>query len=208
MQVEEFMVVGDQLVNKTPDPTVFLNRKLIDLRNALLIEEIRETHEAYIANDLKEEKDGIADIAVVTYGYMLTIGSSYEPIRSISYEDRASILSRLFIIYDMISSWSLETLRCFESLAGHLSEIISLLEVYGKLINENLEDLVTIVHTSNMTKFPETVEEAELTVAKYANHELYKGVYYKKCQQYNRYVVKSNKDKVLKSINYKDPVWP
>ena len=210
-QVEEFMVVGDQIVNKIPVYDIFNDKKLISLRNSLLIEEIKETADAYKNSDRVEEKDGIADIAVVTYGYLLTIGSHREKTNTYHQTVQSEILQKLFILYNNIElvSTSTENTQKFQfySVSKDLNDIIDLIEDYASVIGETLSDLVTIVHTSNMTKFPKTIEEAELTLEKYANHEIYKGVYYKKCQTYDYYVVKSNNHKILKSINYKDPVW-
>lgn len=62
------------------------------------------------------------------------------------------------------------------------------------------------VHKSNMSKFCLTEEEAGETIEKYSNDDRYDSVYYTKVDDF--YVVKNKStDKILKSVNYKPPIF-
>jgi hypothetical protein len=215
--VKEFMIIGGQKVSETPDLKVFENESLIKLRNDLINEEILETINAYKNNDIKEQKDGIADIAYVTYGYLITIGCQNLDVDHIkTYNDInddltiSLILKKLSYIYDDMKDINNKQKLDNEYsklyyLSYQLNYIINLLEKYANILGYKLIDLINVVHTSNMTKFPKTIVEAEFTINKYVDHPLYKGVHYEKVNDY--YVVKSDAGKILKSIYYKDPIW-
>lgn len=73
-KVKEFMTAFGQSTFDTPQVEQLQNKKIVDLRIALITEEFSEIENAVKNNDFVEYVDGIADLLVVTYGTGLAFG--------------------------------------------------------------------------------------------------------------------------------------
>ena len=72
--VKEFNRQFGVLTYDTPQPNIFENKKLVDLRLNLILEEVNELKEAIVTRDFTETVDAIADILYVVYGMANSFG--------------------------------------------------------------------------------------------------------------------------------------
>jgi predicted HAD superfamily Cof-like phosphohydrolase len=186
----EFMNTAGQVINIKPI-NLQQHADVVALRRALIVEEVKELAAALAENDNIEIVDALIDILYVTWGAYAALGLQYQHVNlelNIS-----SFISDLLVLANIHGM--------HEEIAMALNSIIALVGQYCELFHVNRAECFKAVHENNMTKFCDTIEEAEMTMAKYSEDTRYVGVCYVK--KNNKYVVLDGKGKVLKSANYK-----
>ena len=186
----EFMEMAGQDVNYHPID-LSTNTAVITLRRALILEEVKELAAALAENDNIEIVDALIDILYVTWGAYAALGLQYQPVNLELKLD--SFINDLLTLAEFKVS--------HEEIAAALNSIIALVGQYCEVFHINRAECFKAVHDNNMTKFCDTVEEAEMTMAKYSEDTRYVGVCYVK--KNNKYVVLDGKGKVLKAAKYK-----
>ena len=186
----EFMEMAGQTVNYNLID-LSTNTAVITLRRALILEEVKELAAALAENDNIEIVDALIDILYVTWGAYAALGLQYQPVNLELKLD--SFINDLLTLAEFKVS--------HEEIAAALNSIIALVGQYCEVFHINRAECFKAVHDNNMTKFCDTVEEAEMTMAKYSEDTRYVGVCYVK--KNNKYVVLDGKGKVLKAAKYK-----
>jgi predicted HAD superfamily Cof-like phosphohydrolase len=201
----------------------FSNKTVLDLRLALIEEELGELKEAYANKDLIEEQDACADILYVAYGMAWTykinsdeylskykldpaltlfqnINKNFSVIR-----DKFEILNMLNITFSNLQNASLNN---NDEWCNILHKLIVLVYEFQVVSKYDSDKVFTIVHDSNMSKLCTSEAEAKLTVEKYqkdfeSGKSPYDTPYYYPLNN-GLYVVKNKSTgKALKSINYR-----
>lgn len=192
MAVCEFMNTAGQVINSKP--INLQHADVVALRRSLIVEEVKELAAALAENDNIEIVDALIDILYVTWGAYAALGLQYQHVNLELKLD--SFISDLLVLANIHGM--------HEEIATALNSIIALVGQYCELFHVNRAECFKAVHDNNMTKFCDTVEDAEMTMAKYSKDTRYVGVCYVK--KNNKYVVLDGKGKVLKSANYKPVV--
>lgn len=216
-QVAQFMKVAGQAVNTKPTA---VSLGVAKLRYNLIIEEITGKNEfQYCAerDDVVGMLDGLCDILYVVYGAALTFGVD------ISSDNEAPSVanSRLASAFDSIESFKYMTSNAekfkkayeednYNEIRSVLAAITFLVYKYAKKINVDLAGAFDEVHKSNMSKFSETKEHAEASVAarQAGGDEKYNDVYVTSVEVEGTeyWMIKRNEDhKILKSLNFFEP---
>ena len=186
----EFMNTAGQAIYSKPI-NLQQHADVVALRRALIVEEVKELAAALAINDNIEIVDALIDILYVTWGAYAALGLQYQPVNLKLKLD--SFISDLLVFADIHGT--------HEEIAEALNSIIALVEQYCDVYHVNRAECFKAVHDNNMTKFCDTIEEAEMTMSKYSKDMRYVGVCHVK--KNNKYVVLDGKGKVLKSANYK-----
>jgi len=190
MAVCEFMNTAGQAIYTKPI-NLQQHADVVALRRALIVEEVKELAAALVENDNIEIVDALIDILYVTWGAYAALGLQYQPVNLELKLD--SFISDLLVLADIHGM--------HEEIATALNSIIALVGQYCELFHVNRAECFKAIHNNNMTKFCDTVEDAEMTMAKYSEDTRYVGVCYVK--KNNKYVVLDGKGKVLKAAKYK-----
>ena len=92
----------------------------------------------------------------------------------------------------------------FTEIKDALGDILYVVYGMGLEFGIDLDNVFSLIHESNMTKFCKTEEEAQKTVEWYKeNEKRYKSPTYRKAEGCEYWVVyNADDDKILKSINY------
>ena len=201
----------------------FSNKDVLDLRLALIKEELGELKEAYSNNDLIEEQDACADILYVAYGMAWTY-----KINSDDYL-KHHIKDNFITLFQNIKNNPVEIRgreHLINKMEGQFKKLVACCESDNKEWIDALHNLIVytydfqveskydsdkvfaIVHDSNMSKLCISETEAKLTIEKYQkDFELGKSPYdspYYYPLDNGLYVVKNKSTgKALKSINYR-----
>ena len=186
----EFMNTAGQAIYSKP---LDLQQQVavVTLRRALIVEEVKELAAALAVNDNIEIVDALIDILYVTWGAYAALGLQYQPVNLKLKLD--SFISDLLVFADIHGT--------HDEITEALNSIIALVGQYCDVYHVNRAECFKAIHENNMTKFCDTIEEAEMTMSKYSKDPRYVGVCYVK--KNNKYVVLDGKGKVLKSANYK-----
>ena len=186
----EFMNTAGQAIYSKP---LDLQQQVavVTLRRALIVEEVKELAAALAENDNIEIVDALIDILYVTWGAYAALGLQYQPVNLKLKLD--SFISDLLVFADIHGT--------HDEITEALNSIIALVGQYCDVYHVNRAECFKAIHENNMTKFCDTIEEAEMTMSKYSKDPRYVGVCYVK--KNNKYVVLDGKGKVLKSANYK-----
>lgn len=224
--VQEFMIVGSQTVNCVPThPTL----KTGLFRLALINEEINGAHE--LVDSLQNDNmvgvlDGICDVLYVVYGAYATFGlpvpnwavptvgensESYIP----TMQESLTNISHLRGGYDRLKR-GLE-IGDFRTIQGGLDDILASSFELSALCQFNLVDAFREVHASNMSKFCDSMADANQSIklrinANDKNSEFYKdaSVHVVTIANVDKvkevYIIKRNSDgKVLKGAGFFEP---
>jgi predicted HAD superfamily Cof-like phosphohydrolase len=198
------------------------DKKCLKLRIDLIYEELNELKIAYEKNDLIEQMDACADILYVCYGMAYTYNCNSDKYFAEHYylhDCNATLFHRFkfehlnykeFIdnvlfhnFNDLVEATTNDlktTLKC-------LHQLIFNVYAFQKLLNFDSDKIFDLVHSSNMSKLCQNIQEAEATVDKYAKYYVeykspYDSPYYYQLPN-GLYVVKNRSTgKALKSINY------
>ncbi len=201
----------------------FSNRAVLDLRLALIEEELGELNEAYANKDYIEEQDACADILYVAYGMAWTYKINSDEYLSKHKLDPAltlfqninknfSVIRDKFEILNMLkttfSNLQNASLNNNDEWCNILHKLIVLVYEFQVVSGYDSDRVFTIVHDSNMSKLCTSEAEAKLTVDKYqkdfeSGKSPYDSPYYYSLDN-GLYVVKNKSTgKALKSINYR-----
>jgi predicted HAD superfamily Cof-like phosphohydrolase len=206
-KVHTFNTVAGIYTQDTPDPKVFKDTKLIDLRLSLIIEEVKELKEAVDNKNFTEVIDALADILYVVYGMGSSLGISLINVHSYKISKvfppvfpEESDLMILYSYYNFLNDATSN--QDFSNISLNLMNMINTVYIISMKCNIDINRAFDIVHQSNMSKFPSTEEEAKKTVEWYLNYEKkYDSPNYRKKNEY--YVVyNETTGKILKSIKY------
>ena len=151
--------------------------------------------------------------ATITKGYdALTPVCNFNTIAGNEREKRSLDDDSITLQMMLIEEEFQETLDAMsdENLEEVLDGAADLIVVAAGLIHKlgyNPNDIMKIVNESNLSKFCDSEEEADKSVAHYQKSSRYSNVYWEKVG--NKYVVfgwltGANKAKILKSVNYKE----
>lgn len=167
-KVLEFMEACSQEINKSPKPPSY---KVGNLRISLIKEEIDELYELGITKDNPVEVlDALCDILYVVYGAMATVGISPEPYGSHAKKIDASV-NNILPMYvsarlhnDMVMQLEQFASGLLANDMNMISQSLQGLVLYAiDMATECDMDIVGAfdeVHSSNMSKFCDTVDEA------------------------------------------------
>lgn len=194
-----FNETGGAPVKDHPSDEVLKNLSLVEFRHSLINEEY---HELLSATSRQDILDALADLCVVIYGYANVTGLSLQSLTDFrrmtfdySYQDLIDLVTRFnsqlgMYSLDELESYLTNMLKACYSIAGHYT--LNLCRGFYR------------VHTSNMSKFCSTVEEAERSVKAYEGDTRYSDVRFKVVG--DLYVIYDHKtSKILKGVNYLPP---
>lgn len=119
----------------------------------------------------------------------------------------------LFILYlDLIEEElnELKDSKTEEEVMDAIGDLIVVVTGAAHAIGKDAEEILRRVNASNFSKFAQSEYEARLSVEAYKSDERYENVHYEKVGAW--YVIRGDKvnggkNKILKSINYKEPNW-
>jgi predicted HAD superfamily Cof-like phosphohydrolase len=188
IDVESFFVNDDGSVNNE-------NLSLCDFRMTLIQEEWNEFKNAFETFDFVEMADGLLDVIYVVNGFALCLGININdfavnrcapsyllPFNLKEYfKDTAiynliknflvpSVDSTICNIYDLYQVSYLETYKppSEYNMVVNLVALLNNMYMIGHLMNFDMKTMFCEVHRSNMSKMCKTIEDAQETVAKYA----------------------------------------
>lgn len=199
------------------------DKKCLKLRLDLIHEELNELKTAYENNDWVEQMDACADILYVCYGMAYTYKCNSDEyfakyycldnicestlFHRFTYEN---LIEKDFIdnkLFDSFRKLVEATTIDLETTFRYLHQMIFNVYAYQKLLNFDSDKIFDLVHSSNMSKLCQNIQEAEATVDKYTkdyveNKSPYDSPYYYQLPN-GLYVVKNRSTgKALKSIKY------
>lgn len=216
-QVAEFMKVAGQATHTVPTP---VSLGVANLRRSLILEEITGRNEFQYCSerdDLVGMLDGLCDILYVVYGAALTFGSTIDfeaTANSVAAGKLAQAHQSINAAKNMIFDAEQFTVGYregqFHLLETSLTNIVKEVFKYASIINVDLAGAFEEVHKSNMSKFSDTKEHAEESIAKRLldGDEKYRNVYVTSVEHDGGklWMIKRNEDhKILKSLNFFEP---
>jgi len=119
----------------------------------------------------------------------------------------------LFILYlDLIEEelTELKGAKTQEEVMDSIGDLLVVVTGAAHAIGKDAEEILRRVNISNFSKFAKSEYEAKLSVEAYQSDSRYENVRYEKVGAW--YVIRGDKvnggkNKILKSINYKEPNW-
>jgi|AGFT01.1.fsa_nt_gi Phosphoribosyl-ATP pyrophosphohydrolase. len=216
-QVAQFMKVAGQAANTEPTP---VSLGVANLRRSLILEEITGRNEFQYCSerdDLVGMLDGLCDILYVVYGAALTFGTTIDfeaSANAVAAGKLAQAHQSINAVKNMIFDAEQFTVGYKEGqyhlVETSLTSIVKEVFNYAFIINVDLAGAFEEVHASNMSKFSETKEHAEESVAKRLlnGDEKYRNVYVTSVEHEGGllWMIKRKEDhKILKSLNFFEP---
>lgn len=197
LQVCEFMETAGQPIGSLINLTEHVD--LIKFRFALIKEEVNELLAAVHVGDNVEVVDALVDILYVTHGSFAALG--FEPCEIENEEKK--YLQHLIEASDLPTDLTADLQSDFSAslqaeLQVRLGVIMWCVGQICHMYHVKRREAFDAVHQNNMTKFCDTIEEAELTVLHYEKlkrhvHHIKRGA---------KYVILDDAGKVLKSVKY------
>lgn len=190
-----------------------------NLRLGLIKEEYEELLTAHSINDRNETIDAICDLLYVVYGTLIEFNmksfiNNHEnylniiecdkylflyDVLNIEYYNKCNEIELLNEIYNLYQKLEIDINET------DLNKLLFICYKLGNILDINVDKFFSIVHDSNMTKFPDDLNIVNKTIDKYKEKKIEAD--YKYNSELQRYII-YNKDtgKILKPLNWKAPI--